>query len=179
MSDQYRTASAPYHGPTFFSVEETRTTHPSIQGDHVHHVVRHPGGAAVVAVDGSDVLCVMQYRPAVRQLLVELPAGRIEPGETPAETAERELLEETGYVADHIQALFNFYNAPCFCDGVTHLFMATGLRRAPGLVETGIPLTVQRIALHDVRPFIQQGRITDAKTIIGLLTAMETMRRPL
>lgn len=170
MKHQYQTVSTPHQGPAFFSIEETRTTHPEVRGERVHHVVRHPGGSAVVALDGQDVLFVQQYRPAVDDVLLELPAGRSEPGETPVETAARELREETGYTAGRITFLFDFFNAPCFCDGVTHLFLATHLSRPEGDCEP--EMRVRRLPLSDLPAWLSDGRITDAKTVIGLLTLL-------
>ncbi|WP_446044665.1 NUDIX hydrolase [Streptomyces olivaceus] len=167
MRHQYRTVSTPHHGPAFFTVEETRTTHPSTPDERVHHVVRHPGGAAIVALDGQDVLCVRQYRPAVDDVLLELPAGRCEPGEAPADTAARELREETGYAAGTITPLLNIFNAPCFCDGISHLFLATDLQ--PVLWGGEAEMQVYRLPLGDAPAWVADGRITDAKSIIGLL----------
>ncbi|MGW5639259.1 NUDIX hydrolase [Streptomyces sp. NPDC003832] len=169
MKHQYRTVSTPHQGPAFFRVEETRTTHPDTLGERVHHVVRHPGGSAVVAVDGPDVLLVQQYRPAVDEVLLELPAGRSEPGETPLDTAARELREETGYIAQEITFLSDFFNAPCFCDGATHLFLATHLSRPE---HTAAEMQVRRVPVRDLPAWVSDGRITDAKTLIGLLTLL-------
>ncbi|MFF3446974.1 NUDIX hydrolase [Streptomyces sp. NPDC002667] len=169
MDHQYNTVSRPVDGPAFFTVEETRTTHPAMAKEHVHHVVRHPGGSAVVAVLDDHVLLVEQYRPAVDEVLLELPAGRTEKGETPEETAARELLEETGYVAGKVVPLLAFHNAPSFCDGVTHLFAAFDLRRAPEADVEGIPLRTRQVPLADIPRLLADGSITDANAIIGLL----------
>lgn len=172
MDHEYRTISRPVEGPVFFSVEETRTSHPSMPSEHVHHVVRHPGGSAVVAVIDNDVLLIEQYRPAVNDVLLELPAGRTEPGETPEETAARELLEETGYVAERLVPLLAFHNAPSFCDGVTRLFVASGLSRAAGADTGGLPLRPRRVPIADIPRLLADGRVTDANAIIGLLHAI-------
>jgi ADP-ribose pyrophosphatase len=169
MDHGYRTISRPLDGPAFFTIEETRTTHPDLQREHVHHVVRHPGGSAVVAVHDDHVLLVEQYRPAVDEVLLELPAGRTEPGETPKDTAARELLEETGYIAERLVPVLAFHNAPSFCDGVTQLFSASGLSRAPGADKRGIPLRTRHVPLHDIPRLLAEGRLTDANAIIGLL----------
>lgn len=172
MDHDYRTSSHVLNGPAFFTVEETRTTHPAMPHEHVHHVVRHPGGSAVIAVFDDHVLLVEQYRPAVDDILLELPAGRTEPGEAPQDTAARELLEETGYTAQKLVPLLAFHNAPSFCDGVTRLFAAFGLSRAPGVDVGGLPVRTRHVPLAEVPRLLAQGRITDANAIIGLLCVM-------
>ncbi|WP_051900926.1 NUDIX hydrolase [Streptomyces aureus] len=170
MDHEYSTVSRPVDGPAFFSVEETRTTHPAMPKEHVHHVVRHPGGSAVVAVlDDDRVLLVEQYRPAVDQVLLELPAGRTEKGEMPEETAARELLEETGYVAGRMVPLLAFHNAPSFCDGVTRLFAAFDLERAPDIAVEQLPLRTRQVPLTEIPRLLADGSVTDANAIIGLL----------
>ncbi len=134
-------------------------------------VVRHLGAVAVVALDGDEVILVRQYRSAVEQHLLEIPAGRRDvPGEAPEATARRELIEEAGLDCEHIHRLGSFYNSPGFCDELTHLFVATGLSAVPndpdGAEEKWMSVT--RVALADVADMIESGRIIDAKTVIGL-----------
>ena len=116
------TISRPYSGPAFFRVEETITRHDD--QTYIRHVVRHPGGVAVVAMLGKQAICVEQYRPAIRQVVLEVPAGRPRAGEAPVDTGRRELIEETGYTPVSMIFLARFYNAPCFCDGATEVFLA-------------------------------------------------------
>src|SRR6266700_6870358 len=82
---------------------------------HLREIVEHAPGAAVVAVhDDGQVLLVRQHRPAVEAHLLELPAGLVDPGEQPIDTAGRELVEETGFAADHLEPLVSFYTSPGF-----------------------------------------------------------------
>src|SRR5712691_3538216 len=97
----------------------------------VREIVEHAPGAAVVAVDADgQVLLVRQHRPAVDAHVLELPAGLVDPGEQPIDTARRELAEETGFAADHVEPLVSFYTSPGFSTELIHIFVATGLRTA-------------------------------------------------
>ncbi len=139
-------------------------------------VVRHPGAVAVVPLhDDRSVTLVQQFRAALDGDLLELPAGlRDVEGEPDAATARRELVEEAGLEAAQLDHLITFHNSPGFCDETVGVFLATGLRAVAddrqGIEEQH--MTVVRVALDDALAMIADGRITDAKTIIGLtLTA--------
>ena len=96
-------------------------------------IVRHDGAVGIVPLlEDGRLLCVRQYRHAVRQELIEIPAGRMEPGEDPLRTAKRELEEETGYVAGDWSTLFEFFPAPGFCSERMTLFCARNLTPVPG-----------------------------------------------
>src|SRR4051812_14077341 len=94
-----------------------------------YEIVEHAGGAAVVAIDDAgNVLLVRQARPAVGAHLLELPAGLVDPGEAPIDTAGRELEEETGYAAEALEPLVSFYSSPGFSTELLQVFVARGLR---------------------------------------------------
>jgi 8-oxo-dGTP pyrophosphatase MutT (NUDIX family) len=137
--------------------------------------LRHPGAVAVVPVDGASVVLVRQYRPALGRQLLEIPAGTLDKGahESPAACAERELAEEVGAVAGSLVDLVSYAVAPGVSSEELHLFVATDLTfgetAADGIEEQ--TMTVERLAVADVDAAIADGRITDAKTIIGLLLA--------
>lgn len=139
-------------------------------------VVRHPGAVSVVPLldDGETVLCVRQYRAALDELLLEIPAGKLDvAGEDPEACAARELEEEVGMRASTLEPLAVFRNSAGFCDERSHIYLATGL------VETATDLqgveeshmTIEHVALRDVPAMIADHRLTDAKTMIGLLLA--------
>lgn len=139
-------------------------------------VVRHPGAVGVVPLhDDGTVTLVRQFRAALEADLLELPAGlRDVEGEDDARTAERELIEEAGLAATHLEHLTTFHNSPGYCDESVAVFLATGLRAVDsdpqGIEEQH--MSIERIPLDGALAMVADGRITDAKTIIGLtLTA--------
>ena len=143
---------------------------------YVREVVRHPGGAGIVAYfDDGTVALVSQYRhPTVRYLL-ELPAGKLDPGERPEETAARELEEELGVVAGSMEQLTEFYTTPGFCAEKLWVFLATDLRETAHKYEDDEIIEVVRLPLRRALEMIASREIEDAKTIIGLLLAAERL----
>lgn len=147
-------------------------------------VVHHPGAVSVVPVlrgpDGTaEVILVRQYRAAVEQDLLEVPAGKRDvAGEPPEETARRELVEEIGMRAGELRLLAEFYNSPGFCDERSFIFLA--LDPGPATAEAhGIEerhMTVHRVELDDAVGMIARREIVDAKTIIGLTLARDALR---
>lgn len=144
------------------------------EGDktYVREVVRHPGGAAVVPVfaDGS-VAFVSQYRHPTRRYVLELPAGKLDPGERPAETAARELEEELGVVPGRLEQLSEFYTTPGFCAERLWVFLATDLRETALRREEDEIIEIVRMPLSRALAMVASGEIDDAKTIIGLMLA--------
>lgn len=143
-------------------------------------VVRHPGAVSVVPVDGDEVVLVRQYRPALDEHLLEIPAGiRDVAGEAFEATAARELEEEIGMLPGRLEHLCRFYNAPGMSDEEIVVFLATDLRttevRAHGPEEQH--MTIERVRLDDVERLIASGEIVDGKTIIGLLLAKQHLGR--
>ena len=139
---------------------------------YVREVVRHPGGAAVVAYfEDGTVALVSQYRhPTVRYLL-ELPAGKLDPGERPEQTAARELEEELGVVAGRLEQLTEFYTTPGFCAEKLWVFLATDLSETARRCEDDEIIEVVRLPYARALEMIASREIEDAKTIIGLLLA--------
>ena len=143
-------------------------------------VLRHPGAVAVVPVDGDDVLLVQQYRAALDAELIEIPAGKRDvDSEPPIETAHRELAEEVGMRAASMEPLLNLHHSPGFCDEYGHLFLATGLepvaqnREGP---EEQV-MTIHRVPLVEAVEMCLDGRITDAKSVGGILAAARRLGR--
>ncbi len=143
-------------------------------------IVEHKGCAVIVPVDDKgDVLLVRQYRKAVERELLELPAGGIDPGEGPEQCAIRELVEETGFRAAHIEPLGGFYSSPGFSTEYMHLFLATGLSPAgdrPKPEDENIE--VVPVPLKDAPRLIASGEVCDAKSVAGLLLALRHIQRP-
>jgi ADP-ribose pyrophosphatase len=140
-------------------------------------IFRHPGASAVVPFlsdprgEDPQLLLIKQYRYAAGGYLYEIPAGRLDAGEDPAECARRELREETGCTAERVERLTSMLTTPGFCDEVIHLFMAVGLTMGDHAREADEFLTVETVSLARALAMIEEGEIRDGKTICGLLYA--------
>lgn len=135
-------------------------------------VIRHPGAAAIVPMtDTGNVLMIKQYRHAVGGYIWEIPAGTLDPGETPLTCAKRELTEEAGVAATDWHRLGEIVPVPGYADERIHLFLAGGLSPARQQLDADEVLQVHEIALTDALAMIEQGKIQDAKTLCGLLLA--------
>jgi len=141
-------------------------------------IVRHPGSAVMMPVDNKDrVLLVRQFRLPAQRELWELPAGRLDPGESPLQAAKRELREETGYQAKKWAKLASFWATPGYVDEKMNLFLALDL--TPGKQE---PMDDEHIEMHwfskaELGDLIKTGKIADGKTIIGYFLWLEYKRR--
>lgn len=131
-------------------------------------IVEHPGAVAMLAWDGERLAVVRQWRHATGQVLLEIPAGTLEPGEPPAETARRELAEEVGLAAAAWVEGPRFYTAPGFCTEVMHLYLAMDLAEATAEADADELLEPSWLALPDALAAIDDGRIIDAKSIVGI-----------
>jgi ADP-ribose pyrophosphatase len=140
-------------------------------------MVRHPGASAVVpfldALDSPDprVLLIRQYRYAASGYVYEIPAGRLDEGETPLDCAARELREETGYSAQLLIPLTTFYTTPGFTDERIHLFAATGLSEGQAERESDEILDLHPTPLSKAIEMIHAGELIDGKSMIGLMLA--------
>ena len=138
-------------------------------------LIRHCGAVCVVPLDADGrVAAVRQYRGAIDQNVLEIPAGKMDvPGETAETGARRELAEEVGLVASAFEPLASFYNSPGFTDELTHCFLAEGLTEI-GQSTQGIEeqhMTIERFPLDDIFELVARGEIIDAKTIIACTIA--------
>lgn len=133
-------------------------------------VVHHNGGVAVLAITGEgDVLFVRQFRYPYGEELLELPAGKLEPGEDPAAAGLRELEEETGYRAGSFRPLAKVYPTPGYVDEVLHLYVATDLTPTRQHLDEDEFLTVERYPLEKALSLCLDGTITDAKSLVAIL----------
>lgn len=129
----------------------------------------HQGAVGMVPLQDDDsVLLVRQYRNAVRHVLLEIPAGKLEPGEAPEDCANRELVEEVGMRAGELVKLSEFYNSPGYSDEYFHLYLATDLVVEEGQTEADEFLEVVKVTLDEAIGMIGDGRITDAKSVMGV-----------
>jgi ADP-ribose pyrophosphatase len=137
---------------------------------HARQIIRHPGAAVVLPVlDDGRVVLIRNYRIAVEQTLVELPAGTLDPGEEPLETAGRELAEETGYRAGTLELLAVFYSSPGILDERMHLFLATGLAPGEPNLQGGEQIETLVLPWRHAMDMVRSGAIRDGKTVAGLL----------
>lgn len=139
-------------------------------GSACREVVEHRGAVAIVPVfDDGEVLLVKQYRHAVGEWLLEIPAGTLEAGEEPERCAARELQEETGYTATSFQHLLSVYVSPGYSNEMVHIFLAEGLTAGTAHPETDERIQVCRMPLSDAVAMACDGRIRDAKSVVALL----------
>ncbi|MBN1395464.1 MAG: NUDIX hydrolase [Pirellulales bacterium] len=152
-----------------FRVEQVLQTTPDGK-EHVRQVVRHPGAVVVLPLlDDGRVCLVRNYRAAVDESLIELPAGTLEPNEPPEDTARRELAEETGYRAGRIERLLIFYMSPGILDERMHLFLADRLRPGPTALEAGEDIQTLLFTWDETMQMVRRGEIRDSKTLVSLL----------
>lgn len=141
-------------------------------------VIRHPGAVAVIALtDAGKIVCVRQYRTALEQVTLEIPAGKLNPGEAPEVAAARELLEETGYLADRVAYLAPVALAPGYSDEILHLFMAMGLHFEGSCPDDDEFVAVDLVDLGEMVDAVLDGRVVDAKTAMGVLLCDAIARR--
>ena len=136
----------------------------------LREIVEHPGAAAVVPVlpDGKIIL-VKQYRKAVENVLLEIPAGKLEKGESAKDCAVRELEEETGYRAGKIRKILEFFPSPGFSSENIHLFEAGNLEKSRNNLQDDELIESAVLTVPEIIQLIHKGEIRDAKTIIGIL----------
>ncbi len=163
-------ATTPYHG---LIVEVSVETAELPDGRRARfEVVRHPGGAAVVAVGGDERVCLLrQYRHVVGDWLWELPAGKLDGGEPPLAAARRELAEEAGLHAREWESLGTMVSSPGVFTERIHLFLARGLEAVEARAEDHELFEVRWMPLRRALEWAVSGEIVDAKTIVGLLRA--------
>ena len=132
--------------------------------------IRHPGAVAVVPLfDDGRVLLERQFRYPHRRDFIEIPAGKLEPGEPHLETAKRELLEETGYLADDWTRMGVIHTAIAYTDEAIELFVARRLKHVGRKLDAGEFLEIFKVPYEEALAMIRGGRITDCKTIAALL----------
>lgn len=135
-------------------------------------VVLHPGACAILPVtEKKEILFVRQYRYAAEETLLEIPAGKIDPGEAPDVCAARELTEETGFRAERLRKLGAVFTTPGFCNEKIHLYLADRLVTAYQHLDTDEFLDLVKIPLGEALEMIRNGEISDAKTLAAFAIA--------
>ena len=134
-------------------------------------IVKHPGAVAVIALTKENKLVMVeQYRKALERSIIEIPAGKLEPGEEPATTARRELEEETGYGCHELTFLQSFYTSPGFADEIIHIYVARDLyviEQKAALDEDEF-VELLEVSLEEALQLVQQQKIIDAKTAFAV-----------
>jgi ADP-ribose pyrophosphatase len=154
-----------------FRVTEDRAVDPKTQFEIRRSIVRHCGSAVMMAVDEKKrVLLVRQYRLPAEGYLWELPAGRLDAGEKPLQAAKRELIEETGYRAKTWKKLAEFIASPGYVQERMTIFLATDLKAGEATPMDDERIEVRWFTKKEIAAMIEDGKIADAKTMIGYYT---------
>ena len=141
-------------------------------------VISHPGGVGVIALDdNNNVLLVKQFRPGAKDVLLEIPAGKLEYGENPEECGKRELLEETGFKSTEFYHLSRFYVTPAYCEEIINVYYAKGLIKEKQNLDADEFLNVEKIPFDTLFTMVMSGEITDAKTVIATLKLKEILSK--
>ncbi len=159
-----------------FRVVDEVATDPS--GFEIHRaIVRHPGSAVMMPVDdGNRVLLVRQFRLPAQQELWELPAGRLDPGESPLEAAKRELREETGYQANNWMKLASYWPSPGYVDEKMDLFLARELTAGKPEQMPDERIETRWFPEEELASLVRAGEIQDGKTLIGFFAWQDSRR---
>ncbi|AWC33684.1 MULTISPECIES: NUDIX hydrolase [Bacillus cereus group] len=134
-------------------------------------IVNHPGAVAIIAItDEGKIVLVEQYRKALEKEIVEIPAGKLEPGEKPEVTAVRELEEETGYVCEKMEFVTSFYTSPGFADEILYVYKATRLKRKEdkAALDEDEFVELMEVSLEEAISLMKSQRIHDAKTMFAV-----------
>lgn len=138
----------------------------------IREVIEHPGSVVMVPLlEDGRVVMIRQFRQAVGEVLWELPAGTLRPGEDPEHCARRELIEEIGYEAGEMKHLFSTYLTPGYCNEFTHAYLARNLKEAPGQSEPDEYIRPVPMPLDDAVAMVLRGEQRNAQAIMGLLAA--------
>jgi ADP-ribose pyrophosphatase len=136
----------------------------------LREVVLHPGGVTAVPVlNDGRLLLIRQFRYPISKFILELPAGKLDSGQSPIDTVARELEEETGYVARTLSYETTFYTTPGISNESIHLFVARDLTRSAQRLEEGEHIILEAYTIEECLKKIGTGEINDAKTILGIL----------
>ena len=134
-------------------------------------LIKHPGAVAIIALtDENKIVMVEQYRKALEQTIIEIPAGKLESGEQPEVCAKRELEEETSYECESLELLNSFYTSPGFANEIVHVYLAKGLTKkedAAGLDEDEF-VNLMELTIEEALQAIEEKKIYDAKTIFAV-----------
>ena len=149
----------------------------SVNGESTREIVEHSGGAVVLPLlPNKNVVMIRQFRKPIERDVLEIPAGKIEQGESPEETAFRELQEETGYMANNMTLLTKMYPSVGYSEELLYIYLATDL--GPGETDFDENEDIDTYSYHidDLYEMVMEGKIQDAKTQVAILMTMELLR---
>ena len=155
-----------YEGVVSFKVDTVRLINGTLSK---REYLQHPGASAVLVVENGKVLFVEQYRYPVKKVMLEIPAGKLKPRQTPLACAKAELKEETGYTAKNIKKFLTFNTSAAFADENLYIFYASGLKAGKRHLDDDEFVNVKWLNLDKAFKMIKAGKITDSKTLIALL----------
>ena len=135
----------------------------------IREIVEHSGGSAIVCEKDGKYLLVKQFRYPYKQVIYEIPAGKLNKGEDPSETAKRELEEEGGIIAERVEKITEVYPSPGYTEEIIHIYRAIGLTEGTAHLDKDEFLRAEWFSKEQLIKMIENGEIKDAKTIIGLL----------
>ena len=139
--------------------------------------IEHPGAVMIIALlESGELVMERQYRYALRRDILEMPAGKLDPGEATLACARRELLEETGYVASNWRYIATTHPVVGYSDERIEIFLAQGLTHQEASLDVDEHLEVFKLPLATALDWVREGRITDSKTVVGLLWAERILR---
>lgn len=149
-----------------------------LHGTSYREIVEHNGGAVLAAVtDEGKMVMVRQFRKPAERVMLEVPAGKIDPGEKPEETARRELAEETGYHARHVTPLTEFYPSVGYAEEVLYLYLCTDLTPGETNFDENEAIDIEEYPVEVLHHMVMRGEIHDAKTIIAIMIVRELMQQ--
>lgn len=144
----------------------------------IREIVRHPGAVCVIPIDNDEnVIMIKQFRYPFSEVLLEVPAGKLEPNENPLEAVVRELEEESGVVADNVEYMGTIYTTVAILDEKIHMYLATGLTYKDAHPDDGEFLEVEKIPLKSLVNMVMEGKIPDSKTQIAILKAEKLLEQ--
>lgn len=139
-------------------------------GTSYREIIEHNGGAVIAALtDDKKLVMVRQYRKPAGKVMLEVPAGKIDPGEKPLEAAVRELKEETGYTASKVEFLTEFYPSVGYSEEKLYLYLCTGLIPGETCFDENEAIDIEEMELDKLFKMVMSGELDDAKTIIAIL----------
>ncbi len=149
----------------------------SVNGESTREIVEHSGGAVVLPLlPNKNVVMIRQFRKPLERDVLEIPAGKIEQGESPEETAFRELQEETGYMANNMTLLTKMYPSVGYSEELLYIYLATDLEPGETDFDENEDIDTYSYHIDDLYEMVMEGKIQDAKTQIAILMTVELLR---